>query len=97
MPSHGLIRQFPDLFSVEAGLALERRALSAAPRWTGWPISTRNADADRSRSCKTSTARTRACGDGAGACSSSPPPACSATGGGEVWGVSHYRLKPAQA
>ena len=40
MPSHGLIRQFPDLFTAWKPTGSGTVATMSAPPWTGWPTST---------------------------------------------------------
>ena len=95
MPSHGLIRAVPRPVRGRGRVALERRALPAHGRSTGWRTSTRNARAIDRRSCAPVY--------GAEAGVVAAPLAAVLPGhrrpvrhrGGEVWGVSHYRLKPA--
>lgn len=93
MPSHQLIRQYGDIFTIEkewrwSGTHYQRTA-------TEWLA---NFDAHRDRillACATSMATRPVCGCGAGAGSSSRHQACSVAPTERSGGVSHYRMKAA--
>ena len=74
MPSHGLIRQFPDLFTLEADWRWNGEHYArTAEAWLA------NYDRNARECCKRCTARRPSSGGGGGGCSSSPRPACSGT------------------
>ena len=79
MPSHDLIRQFGDLFAVEADWRWSGEHYQKTAT-TGWPTTTATPPRSWPPSGR-STAPTPSCGTGAGVSSSSPPPASSVTTG----------------
>ena len=93
MPSHGLIRRFPELFEVEAewrwsGEHYRRTALDWLSNFD------RHAAGDRRRSCAMSTGRDAALWKRRWRMFFLATAGLFGDSRGAVWGVSHYRLKP---
>ncbi len=77
MPGHGLIRQFPDLFTVEDEWRWSGEHYRRTAR-TGWRCSTHGLPRSTRSSRRSMAPRISRCGAGAGGCSSWRPAACSA-------------------
>ena len=93
MPSHGLIRQFPDLFAVEEEWRWSGDALSAHRARLAGQFR-RASRRDRRRPCAASMAATPRCGSPLALFFLATAGLFGHPGGSE-WGVSHYRMKAA--